>query len=194
MIPIVVTNDGHNERSYDIYSRLLKENIIFVDGVVETRMASVITASLLHLEAEDPEKPIYMYINSPGGSVYDGLAVINTMRFVKNTIVTVVTGSAMSMGAMFLSCGTKGHRIALLDSTVMIHQPSSGTQGKITDQFISLKEGERLKHRLTTMMAENTGKDYETVLNDMERDKFLSAHDALEYGIIDKVVSSRSEL
>lgn len=194
LVPMVIVNDGKGERSYDIYSRMLKERIIFIDGEVNDQMASVAIASLLHLEAEDPDRDIFMYVNSPGGSVVSGNAIINTMDFIKPDVCTIVTGMAASMGSMILSSGAKGKRFALPDSTVMIHQISSGTRGTFSDQVISLKETERLRQRLYQRLANNTGHTFEEIERDCDRDNYMSPESALAYGLIDKIVKTRADL
>ncbi len=190
LIPTVVENEGRFERAYDIYSRLLKERIIFLGSDVNEASANVIVAQLLFLQAEDSKKDIFFYINSPGGSVYDALAVYDTMQFITNDIHTVGIGIQASAAAFLLSAGTKGKRQLLKHSTVMIHQPSSGTRGKVTDQEIDLKESLRIKHLLESIMAQNTGQKLEKIHIDMERDKWLTAQEALEYGIVDKIVEN----
>lgn len=194
LVPMVIVQDGKGERSYDIYSRLLKERIVFVEGEVTTAMASVVQASLLHLEAEDQNADIFMYINSPGGSVVDGLAIIDTMNFIKPDVSTIVTGQACSMGSMFLSAGAKGKRIALPNARVMIHSVSSGTRGTVHDQRIQFAESEKLNVILTQMLADNVGRPYDEVYKLMERDHFMSAKQSLEFGIVDKIITSRDEL
>ena len=187
LIPTVIEQDGRYERAYDIYSRLLKERIIFLGTDVNEASANIVVAQLLFLQAEDPKKDIYLYINSPGGSVYDALAIYDTMQYVSNDIQTVGIGVQASAAAFILSSGTKGKRFLLPNATVMIHQPSSGTQGKISDQEISLKEGLRLKKLLESIMAKNTGQSLAKIHDDMERDKWLSAEEAKKYGIIDDI-------
>jgi ATP-dependent Clp protease protease subunit len=194
LVPMVIVNDGKGERSYDIYSRMLKERIIFIDGEVNDQMASVAVASLLHLEAEDAERDIYMYINSPGGSVVSGNAIINTMDFIKPDVCTIVTGMAASMGSMILSSGAKGKRFALPDSTVMIHQISSGTRGTFSDQVISLKETERLRERLYQRLANNTSKTFAEIETACDRDNYMGPETALAFGLIDKIVKTRADL
>ncbi len=188
LIPTVIEQDGRYERAYDIYSRLLKERIIFLGSDISQSSANVIVAQLLFLQAEDAKKDIYLYINSPGGSAYDALAIYDTMKYVNNDIQTVGIGVQASAAALILSSGTKGKRSILPNSTVMIHQPSSGTEGKITDQEISLREGLRLKKLLEEIMAKNTGQTKERIHTDMERDKWLSAVEAKKYGIVDHVL------
>ena len=188
LVPNVIEETNKGERAYDIYSRLLKDRIIFLGEDVNSHTANLVVAQLLFLAHEDPKKDIKLYINSPGGSVYDGLAIIDTMNFIEPDIQTIGIGLQASMGAMLLSCGAKGKRFALPNSRIMIHQPSSGTEGKITDQEIALREGVFLKKRLAEIFAKNTGKDLKTVEKDMDRDNWMSAEEAKEYGIIDEIV------
>lgn len=188
LVPTVVEETSRGERAYDIYSRLLTDRIIFLGEDVNPHTANLVVAQLLFLAHEDPKKPIKLYINSPGGSVYDGLAIIDTMNYVEPLVETIGIGLQASMGAMLLSSGAKGHRFCLENSRIMIHQPSSGTEGKITDQEIMLKEGIFLKKRLAEIFAKNTGKDLKTVERDMDRDHWMSADEALHYGIIDKII------
>lgn len=188
LVPNVIEETNKGERAYDIYSRLLKDRIIFLGEDVNSHAANLIVAQLLFLAHEDPKKDIKLYINSPGGSVYDGLAIIDTMNFIQPDVQTIGIGLQASMGAMLLSCGAKGKRYILPNSRVMIHQPSSGTEGKITDQEIALKEGIFLKKRLAEIFAKNTGKDIKTVEKDMDRDNWMSAEEALQYGIVDEIV------
>ena len=188
LVPNVIEETNKGERAYDIYSRLLKDRIIFLGEDVNSHTANLIVAQLLFLAHEDPKKDIKLYINSPGGSVYDGLAIIDTMNFIQPDVQTIGIGLQASMGAMLLSCGAKGKRYILPNSRVMIHQPSSGTEGKITDQEIALKEGIFLKKRLAEIFAKNTGKDIKTVEKDMDRDIWMSAEEALQYGIVDEIV------
>ena len=190
LVPNVIVKTRDGERGYDIYSRLLEDRIIFLGEEVNEHTANVIVAQLLHLANEDPDKDIQLYINSPGGSVYDGLAIYDTMNFIKPDVATFGIGLQASMGAFLLSSGAKGKRHALPNSRVMIHQPSSGTQGKVTDQEITLKEAIELKERLAAMMAKNTGQKLAKVKTDMERDFWMSADDAKKYGIVDTVVDS----
>ncbi|HET7640990.1 MAG TPA: ATP-dependent Clp protease proteolytic subunit [Ktedonobacteraceae bacterium] len=187
LVPTVVENEGRYERAYDIYSRLLKDRIIMLGTDVNSASANVIVAQLLFLQAEDPKKDIYFYINSPGGSVYDALAIYDTMQYISNDVHTVGIGMQASAAAFLLSSGTKGKRFLLPNSTVMIHQPSSGTRGKVTDQEIDLKESLRVKHLLEEIMARNTGQPVERVHEDMERDRWMTADEALKYGIVDKI-------
>lgn len=188
LVPNVIEETNKGERAYDIYSRLLKDRIIFLGEDVNSHTANLVVAQLLFLAHEDPKKDIKLYINSPGGSVYDGLAIIDTMNFIEPDVQTIGIGLQASMGAMLLSCGAKGKRYALPNSRIMIHQPSSGTEGKITDQEIALKEGIFLKKRLAEIFAKNTGKDIAAVEKDMDRDNWMSAEEAKEYGIIDEIV------
>lgn len=190
LIPMVVESDGRVERSYDIYSRLLKDRIIFLGDAVNEHTANLVVAQLLFLQAEDAKKDIYLYINSPGGSVYDALAIYDTMQYVTNDIQTVGIGVQASAAAFLLGSGTKGKRFLLPNSTVMIHQPSSGTRGKVTDQEIDLQESLRVKRLLEEIMAKNTGKKLETVHQDMERDRWMTADEALKYGLVDKVITT----
>lgn len=189
LVPTVVEENNRGERAYDIYSRLLKDRIIFLGEDVNPHTANLVVAQLLFLAHEDPKKDIKLYINSPGGSVYDGLAIIDTMNYIEPDVQTIGIGLQASMGAMLLSCGAKGKRYALPNSRIMIHQPSSGTEGKITDQEIALKEGIYLKKRLAEIFAKNTGKDLKQVEKDMDRDNWMSAEEAKKYGIVDEVVS-----
>lgn len=189
LVPTVIEENSRGERAYDIYSRLLKERIIFLGEDVNPHTANLVVAQLLFLAHEDPHKDIKLYINSPGGSVYDGLAIIDTMNYIQPDVQTIGIGLQASMGAMLLSCGTKGKRFILPNSRVMIHQPSSGTEGKITDQEIALREGVYLKKRLAEIFAANTGKDLKTVEKDMDRDNWMSAKEAKAYGIIDEIVT-----
>jgi len=188
LVPNVIVRTRDGERGYDIYSRLLEDRIIFLGEDVNEHTANVVVAQLLHLANEDPDKDIQLYINSPGGSVYDGLAIYDTMQYIKPDVSTVGIGLQASMGAFLLSSGTKGKRFLLPNSRVMIHQPSSGTQGKVTDQEISLREALRLKELLAEAMAKNTGQKLEKVKADMERDFWMSADEARAYGVVDKVI------
>lgn len=188
LVPTVVEESNHGERAYDIYSRLLKERVIFLGDEVNSATANIVVAQLLHLAYEDPKKDIKLYINSPGGSVYDGLAIIDTMNYIQPDVQTIGIGLQASMGAMLLSCGAKGKRYALPNARIMIHQPSSGTEGKITDQEIALREGIYLKKVLAEMLAKNTGKPVAQVEKDMDRDNWMSAQEAKEYGLIDEVI------
>ncbi len=188
LVPTVIEENNRGERAYDIYSRLLKERVIFMGEEVNSATANIVIAQLLHLAYEDPKKDIKLYINSPGGSVYDGLAIIDTMNYIEPDVQTIGIGLQASMGAMLLSSGAKGKRFALPNSRIMIHQPSSGTEGKITDQEIALREGVYLKKVLAEMMAKNTGKSLAQIEKDMDRDNWMSADEAVKYGIIDKVI------
>ena len=187
-IPYVVEQTGRGERSYDIYSRLLKDRIIMLSGEVNDQVASSIVAQMLFLEAQDPDKDIYFYINSPGGVITSGLSIYDTMNYIKPDIVTICIGQAASMGAFLLSSGTKGKRYALPNARIMIHQPSGGAQGQSTDIQIHAKEIQRLKDRLNEILAEQTGKTVKRLEKDTERDNFMSTQEAAEYGLIDKVL------
>jgi ATP-dependent Clp protease protease subunit len=189
LIPTVIENEGRYERAYDIYSRLLKDRIIFLGSDVNEATANTIVAQLLFLQAQDPKSDIYLYINSPGGSVYDALAIYDTMQYVTNDVQTIGIGVQASAAAFLLSSGTKGKRFLLPNSTVMIHQPSSGTRGKVTDQEIDLKESLRLKHLLEEIMAKNTGQKPAKIHEDMERDRWMTAKEAKTYGIVDGVIN-----
>lgn len=191
LVPMVVEQTSKGERSYDIYSRLLKENVIFLVGQVEDHMANLIVAQMLFLEAENPEKDIFLYINSPGGSVTAGMAIYDTMNFIKPDVSTVCVGQAASMGAFLLSGGAKGKRYALPNARVMIHQPLGGFQGQASDFEIHAREILSIKEKMNRLMAEHTGQPYEKVAQDTDRDNFLSATESQEYGLIDKVMSNR---
>ena len=186
--PSVIEKTPYGERSYDVYSRLLKDRVVFLRGEVNQATANSIVAQLLFLEMEDPEAEISMYINSPGGSVTDGMAIFDTMRYIKCDVATICVGMAASMGAFLLSAGTKGKRMALPNSEIMIHQPSAGTQGQITDMAIHLRRLETIKSRMNRIMAENTGRSIEEVTAACERDNFMSAEEALSFGLIDRVL------
>ena len=188
-IPYVVEQTGRGERSYDIYSRLLKDRIIMLSGEVNDQVASSIVAQMLFLEAQDPDKDIYFYINSPGGVITSGLSIYDTMNYIKPEIVTICVGQAASMGAFLLSSGTKGKRYALPNARIMIHQPSGGAQGQSTDIQIQAKEIQRLKDTLNEILAEQTGKTVKRVEKDTERDNFMSSQEAVEYGLVDKVLT-----
>lgn len=190
LIPTVIEQEGRFERAYDIYSRLLKDRIIFLGDAVNEHTANLIVAQLLFLQAADSKKDIYLYINSPGGSVYDALAIFDTMQYVTNDVQTVGIGVQASAAAFLLSSGTKGKRYLLPNSTVMIHQPSSGTRGKVTDQEIDLRESLRVKKLLEEIMAKNTGQKAARIHEDMERDKWMTAKEAKDYGVVDQVISS----
>lgn len=191
LVPYVVEQTSRGERSYDIYSRLLNDRIIMLSEEVNSTTASLIVAQLLYLEGQDPEKDISFYINSPGGSVTDGMAIYDTMQYIKCDVSTICIGMAASMGAFLLSAGAKGKRMALPNAEIMIHQPSAGTQGQITDMAIHLKRLEIIKKRMNRILADNTGKPLEVVTADCERDNFMSAEEAVEYGLIDKVIYQR---
>lgn len=191
LVPTVIETDGRAERAYDIYSRLLKDRIVFLGSDVNEHTANLVVAQLLFLQAEDSKKDIFFYINSPGGSVYDALAIYDTMQYVTNDIQTVGIGVQASAAAFLLSSGTKGKRIILPNATVMIHQPSSGTRGKVTDMEIDLKESLRVKHRLNEIMAKNTGQTVKRIQDDMERDYWMTADEARKYGVVDKVISNQ---
>ena len=188
-IPYVVEQTGRGERSYDIYSRLLKDRIIMLSGEVNDQVASSIVAQLLFLEAQDPDKDIYFYINSPGGVITSGLSMFDTMNYIKPDIVTICIGQAASMGAFLLASGTKGKRYALPNARIMIHQPSGGAQGQSTDIQIQAQEIQRLKDTLNEILAEKTGKTAKKIEKDTERDNFMSSKEAMEYGLIDKVLT-----
>lgn len=189
LVPTVVEKSYDGERAYDIYSRLLKERIIFLGEEVNEHTANIVVAQLLHLAYEDPSKDISLYINSPGGSVSDGLAIYDTMQFIKPDVATYGIGLQASMGAFLLSSGTKGKRYLLPNSRVMIHQPSSGTQGKVSDQEITLRESIRIKKLLNEILARNTGQKYAKVERDSDRDYWMDAKEAVEYGLADKIVT-----
>jgi len=189
IIPTVIESDGRMERAYDIYSRLLKDRIIILGSQVTPESANVIVAQLLFLQADDAKKDIFLYINSPGGSVYDGLAIYDTMQYITNDVQTVGIGMQASMGAFLLSSGTKGKRFMLPTATAMIHQPSSGTRGKVTDQEIDLKESLRVKYLLEDIMVKNTGQKKERIHEDMERDRWMTAEEAKKYGLVDDVIT-----
>jgi len=192
-IPMVIEQSGRGERAYDIYSRLLRERVIFLVGPVNDNSANLVVAQLLFLESENPDKDISFYINSPGGSVYAGMAIYDTMNFVKPDVSTLCTGLAASMGAFLLAAGKKGKRYSLPNSRIMIHQPSGGAQGQATDIQIQAREILDLRNRLNRILSENTGQPIERIEIDTERDNFMSAEDAVSYGLVDKVLNSRSE-
>ncbi len=189
LVPTVIEKTHDGERAFDIYSRLLNERIIFLGDEVNEQTANIVVAQLLHLAYEDPKKDIKLYINSPGGSVYDGFAIYDTMQYITPDVVTIGVGLQASFGSFLLSSGTKGKRFALPNSRIMMHQPSSGTQGKITDQEITLREGIYLKNRLNEILAKNTGQKVSKIEKDMDRDFWMSADEAKAYGIIDEVIS-----
>ena len=191
LVPYVVEQTNRGERSYDIFSRLLNDRIIFLGEEVNATTAGLVVAQLLYLEAQDPDKDIQLYINSPGGSITDGMAIYDTMQYVKCDVSTICVGMAASMGAFLLSSGAKGKRLALPNAEIMIHQPSAGTKGQVTDMAIHLRRLETIKTRLNNILAANTGQSLETVTADCERDNFMTAEEAKEYGLIDKVIYSR---
>ena len=191
LVPMVVETSGRGERAYDIYSRLLKERVVFLVGEVNDQSANLVIAQLLFLESENPEKDISLYINSPGGSVSAGLAIYDTMQFIKPDVSTMCIGQAASMGALLLAGGAKGKRFALPHSRMMIHQPSGGAQGQASDIEIQANEIIKLRHQLNNIMAMHTGKDLEAIARDTERDNFMSADEGVKYGLIDKVLSHR---
>lgn len=191
MVPIVIEQSGRGERAYDIYSRLLRERVIFLVGPVNDMTANLIVAQLLFLESENPDKDISLYINSPGGSVYAGMAIFDTMQFIKPDVSTLCTGLAASMGAFLLTAGAKGKRFALPNSRIMIHQPLGGAQGQASDIEIQAREILYLRERLNSVLAERTGQPIERIAKDTDRDNFLSADSAVEYGLIDKVLTKR---
>ena len=194
LVPMVVEQTNRGERAYDIYSRLLKERVIFVTGPVEDYMSTLITAQLLFLEAENPKKEIAMYINSPGGVVTSGLAIYDTMQFIKPAVSTLCIGQAASMGSLLLTAGEKGMRFALPNARIMVHQPSGGYQGQVTDILIHAREVESLKRRLNEIYVHHTGNDYQTIEHALERDNFLVADAAVSFGLIDQVLSNRDAL
>ena len=193
-IPFVIESHGKNERVYDLYSRLTKDRVIFMVGEVRDQMANIIVAQLLFLESEDPDKDIHLYVNSPGGLVTAGMAIIDTMNFIKCDVSTVCIGQACSMGALTLLSGAKGKRFSLPNSEIMIHQPSGGTRGKATDMEISLQNMIKMKKRLTQIVADCTGQSYEQALMDMELDNWMDPVEAKAYGLIDKVITKRGEV
>jgi ATP-dependent Clp protease, protease subunit len=193
LVPMVIEQSGRGERAYDIYSRLLKERVVFIVGPIHDAMANLVVAQLLFLESENPDKDINLYINSPGGSVSAGLAIYDTMQFIKSDVSTTCTGIAASMGAFLLAAGSKGKRFVLPNSRVMIHQPSGGFSGQASDIEIHAKEVLYLKKRLNEMMAEHTGQSIEVIERDTDRDNFMGAEEAVKYGLVDKVLKSRVE-
>lgn len=194
LIPMVVEQSNRGERAYDIYSRLLKDRIIFIGSAIDNEIANLIVAQLLFLESEDPEKDISFYINSPGGVVTAGMAIYDTIQYIKPDVATVCIGQAASMGALLLTAGAKGKRFALPNSRIMIHQPLGGAQGQATDIKIQATEILKMKDKLNEMLAFHTGQNLERIAEDTERDFFMSAEQAMEYGIVDRVVADRSEL
>ena len=194
LVPMVVEQTARGERAYDIYSRLLKERVVFIVGPVEDHMANLVVAQLLFLESENPDKDIHLYINSPGGSVTSGLSIYDTMQFINCDVSTICVGQAASMGALLLAGGTKTKRFALPHSRIMVHQPSAGFQGQATDISIHANEVLELKARLNRIMAKHTGQSVEKIEQDLERDNFMSAEAAVEYGLIDTVLAERTEM
>lgn len=194
LVPYVIEQTARGERSYDIYSRMLKDRVIFLTGEVEDHMADLIVAQLLFLESEDPDKDIYLYINSPGGVVTAGMAIYDTMQYIKPDVCTLCMGQACSMGSFLLCGGAAGKRFALPHSTIMIHQPLGGFKGQASDIMIHAQETQRIKQTLNSILAKHTGKSIEEIQKDTDRDNFMTAQDAQEYGIIDKVISSRAEI
>ena len=193
LVPTVIETTNRGERAYDIYSRLLKERIVFLGDEVNSQTAGLVVAQMLFLEAEDPEKDIHLYIDSPGGSVTDGMAIYDTMQYIKCDVSTICIGMAASMGAFLLAGGTKGKRLALPNAEVMIHQPSGGAQGQATEIQIVAEQILKTKKKLNTILSENTGKPYEIIAQDTERDNWMTAEEAMEYGLIDKVVVKRPD-
>ena len=193
-VPIVVEQTAHGERSYDIFSRLLNDRIIFLANEVNHVTASLVVAQMLYLESQDPDKDIYLYIDSPGGSVSDGLAIYDTMNYIKCDVSTICIGMAASMGAFLLSSGAKGKRIALPNSEIMIHQPLGGTQGQASDMLIAADHIKRTRDRLNAILAKNTGKSIDEIAKDTDRDNWLTAEQALEYGLVDKIAVNRDSL
>ena len=191
LVPMVIEQTSRGERSFDIYSRLLKERVIFIVGAIEDHMANLIVAQLLFLESENPDKDVHLYINSPGGSVTAGLSIYDTMRFIKPDVSTMCIGQAASMGAFLLSGGAKGKRYILPNARTMIHQPSGGAQGQATDIEIQAKEILFLRERLNSLLADHTGQTMEVIERDTERDRFMSAEQSVEYGLVDEVISTR---
>ena len=194
LVPMVVEQSGRGERAYDIYSRLLKERIIFMVGPVTDESANLVVAQMLFLESENPDKDIYLYINSPGGSVTTGLSIYDTMNFIKPDVSTLCLGQAASMGAFLLSAGTKGKRFALPNSRIMIHQPLGGAEGQASDVEIRARQLLLIKRQMNELMAGFTGRSYDELVRDTDRDNFMSAQEALEYGLIDRVLTTRAEM
>jgi ATP-dependent Clp protease protease subunit len=192
LVPVVIQQDSRGERSFDIYSRLLRERVIFLGTPIDDEVANLVVAQMLHLEAEDPEKDIQLYVNSPGGHVYAGLAIYDTMRFIKPDVATTCCGIAMSMGSLILAGGTPGKRSALPNSRILVHQPSGGFQGQSTDIEIHAREALALRRRVEEIYAEHTGKTVDEVSADIERDRFMTPLEAQDYGIVDRVVASRN--
>lgn len=194
LVPYVIEQTGQGERSYDIFSRLLKERIVLLSGEVTDASSELVVAQLLFLEGEDPEKDIQLYIDSPGGSVTAGLAIYDTMKFIKCDVSTIAIGLAASMGSFLLAGGTKGKRYALPNTEVLIHQPSGGSQGQASDMIIAAKNIEKTREKLNRILAENTGRPYEDLVRDTDRDNWMSAQEALEYGLIDHIYTTRKEI
>ena len=192
LVPMVVQQDSRGERSFDIYSRLLNERVVFLGSEVNDEVANLVNAQLLHLEAADPDKEIQLYVNCPGGVVYAGLAIYDTMRFIKPDVATICVGIAMSMGALLLAAGTEGKRTALPNSKILIHQPTGGYQGQTSDIEIHARESQFLRRRMEEIYAEHTGRTTEELRRDMERDRFFTPQEALDYGLIDRVDSDRN--
>jgi ATP-dependent Clp protease, protease subunit len=192
LVPVVIQQDARGERSFDIYSRLLRERVIFVGSAIDDEVANLVVAQLLHLEADDPDKDIQMYINSPGGVVYAGLAIYDTMRFIKPDVATTCCGVAMSMGSVLLAGGTAGKRAALPNSRILLHQPHGGFQGQATDIQIHAKEALALRRRMEEIYAEHTGREIDEISDTLERDRFFTPEEALDFGLIDRVTPSRS--
>ncbi len=193
LVPVVIEQSGRGERAYDIYSRLLRDRVVFLVGPVNDQAANLVVAQLLFLESENPDKDISLYINSPGGSVYSGLAIYDTMQFVKPDVSTICVGMAASMGAFLLAAGAKGKRFALPNSRIMIHQPSGGSQGQASDIEIQAREILHLRERINKILADRTGQSVDRIARDTDRDNFLSAEDAVSYGLIDKIFVKRGE-
>ncbi|MCS7101788.1 MAG: ATP-dependent Clp endopeptidase proteolytic subunit ClpP [Burkholderiaceae bacterium] len=193
MVPIVIEQSGRGERAYDIYSRLLRDRVVFLVGPVNEQTANLVVAQLLFLESENPDKDIALYINSPGGSVYAGMAIYDTMQFIKPDVSTICVGMAASMGAFLLAAGAKGKRYALPNSRIMIHQPSGGSQGQASDIEIQAREILYLRDRINAILAQRTGQSVEKIRADSDRDNFMSAEDAVKYGLIDKIFVKRGE-
>lgn len=193
LVPTVIERTARGEREFDIYSRLLNERIIFLGSAVDDQVANLIVAQLLHLESQDPDKDISIYINSPGGSVYAGLAIYDTMQFIRPPVSTLCTGQAASMGSLLLAAGEKDMRFSLPNARIMVHQPSGGFQGQATDIMLHAQEILNLKKRLNEIYVKHTGQTYKTIEDALERDKFLTANDAKEFGLVDKVIDKRAE-
>jgi len=193
MVPIVIEQSGRGERAYDIYSRLLRDRVVFIVGPINDQTANLVVAQMLFLESENPDKEIALYINSPGGSVYSGMAIYDTMQFIKPDVSTICVGMAASMGAFLLAAGAKGKRYALPNSRIMIHQPSGGSQGQASDIEIQAREILYLRETINRILSERTGQDVERIARDTDRDNFMSSDDALSYGLIDKIFVKRGE-